>query len=126
MTQSQLSRFTLTAEQQELVRQGRRIVLSPEQQEYLDRAREQAAHERPEMLEQFQRMKKAASEATLSGTLRRATHRSGLDIDTMASRIEVSADLLCDFLEGSGTLPSDVLDRLAHELGLHLADAHRV
>ena len=83
----------------------------------LRRDREKIAAELPELLERGQRLDEAASENSLSGHLRRAIHRSRRPLKKVASEVGIDLFVLCDFLEGSRTLRSDVLDRLAQALG---------
>ncbi len=85
--------------------------------EQLRRDREKIAAELPELLERGQRLDEAASENSLSGHLRRAIHRSGQSVQKIAGEAGLDLFLLGDFLEGTRTLRSDVLDRLAQALG---------
>jgi hypothetical protein len=62
-------------------------------------------------------MEEAARENSLSGHLRNAIHRSGRPLKKIAADAGLHAFLLCDFLEGTRTLRSDVLDRLAQAVG---------
>jgi len=71
------------------------------------------ADELPELSERHQRMVEAKAEDTFSGHLRRAIHRSGRLVREIAAEAGVSSQVLCEFLEGTRTLRSDVLDRLA-------------
>ena len=80
-----------------------------------DRAK--IAAELPELLERGKRMDEAVSENSLSGHLRRAIHRSGLSLKKIAESAGMDVFLLRDFLEGTRTLRSDVLDRLAQAIG---------
>ena len=73
--------------------------------------------ELPELAHRDARMKKAAEEDTLCGHLRRAIHESRRPLRGIASDAGISTSLLCDFLEGTQTLTSDVLDRLAQGVG---------
>src|SRR5205085_6241579 len=84
--------------------------------------REKIAHELPELFERGQRLEEAAAENLLSGHLRRALHRSGRPLKTLAAAVGLDVFVLCDFLEGTRTLRSDVLDRLAQAIGatIHL------
>jgi hypothetical protein len=81
---------------------------------------EQLPHDRaliaeglPELGERHDRMVEAKSEDTFCGHLRRAIHRSGRIVREIAADAGVSSLTLCEFLEGTRTLRSDVLDRLA-------------
>lgn len=62
----------------------------------------------------------ANDEATLSGELRRAIHASDLSLAEIATRVNITAVMLDDFLTGERTLRSDILDRLADVLGYEL------
>ncbi len=90
--------------------------------EQLRRDRERIAAELPELMQRGQRLEEAAAENSLSGHLRRAVHRSGRPLKKIAAEVGLDVYLLCDFLEGTATLRSDVLDRLAQALGatIHL------
>jgi len=83
----------------------------------LRRDREKIAAELPELLERGQQLDEAASENSLSGHLRRAIHRSHRTLKKVASEVGIDPCVLCDFLEGSRTLRSDLLDRLAQAVG---------
>jgi hypothetical protein len=85
--------------------------------EQLRRDREKIAAELPELLERGQRLDEAASENSISGHLRRAIHGSRRPLKTVAAEVGIDVFVLCDFLEGTRTLRSDVLDRLAQAVG---------
>ena|SRR5947209_5050808 len=85
--------------------------------EQLRRDREKIAAELPELKERGQRLDEAAAENSLSGHLRRAIHQSGRSLKKIANEVGLDVFLLCDFLEGTATLRSDVLDRLAQAVG---------
>jgi hypothetical protein len=84
--------------------------------------REKFAAEIPELREQRKRLDEAAAENSLSGHLRRAIHRSGRPLKKVAAEAGLDVFVLCDFLEGTRTLRSDVMDRLAQAVGatIHL------
>ncbi len=90
--------------------------------EQLRRDREKITAELPELKERGQRLDEAAAENSLSGHLRRAVHQSGRPLKRIAAEVGLDVFLLCDFLEGTATLRSDVLDRLAQAVGaiIHL------
>ena len=90
--------------------------------EQLRRDREKIAAELPELIKRGQRLDEAAAENSLSGHLRRAIHRGGRPLKKIAAEVGIDVFILCDFLEGTATLRSDVLDRLAQALGakIHL------
>jgi hypothetical protein len=81
--------------------------------EQLRRDREKIAAELPELIERGRLLDEAASEDSLCGHLRRAIHRSGRPLKKIAAEVGLDVFVLCDFLEGTRTLRSDVLDRLA-------------
>ncbi len=81
--------------------------------EHLRRDREKIATELPELIERGRLLDEAAAENSLSGHLRRAIHRSGRPLKKIAAEAGLDVFVLCDFLEGTRTLRSDVLDRLA-------------
>lgn len=81
--------------------------------EQLRRDREKIAAELPELMERGRLLDEAAAENSLSGHLRRAIHRSGRPLKEIAAEVGLDVFVLCDFLEGTRTLRSDVLDRLA-------------
>src|SRR5947209_16055261 len=81
--------------------------------EQLRRDREKIAAELPELIERGRLLDEAAAENSLSGHLRRAIQRSGRPLKKIAAEVGLDVFVLCDFLEGTRTLRSDVLDRLA-------------
>ena len=85
--------------------------------EQLRRDRAKIAEELPELRERGLRLDEAASENSLCGHLRRAIHRSGQPLKKVAAAVGLDVFVLCDFLEGTRTLRSDVLDRLAQAVG---------
>lgn len=85
--------------------------------EQLRRDREKIASELPELLERGRRLDEAAAENSLSGHLRGAIHRCGRSLKSIAAEVGLDVFVLCDFLEGTRTLRSDVLDRLAQAVG---------
>lgn len=102
--------------------QPRRISreLTAEQLRRLEHQQQQIASELPNLAARDQMRKEAREEATLSGDLRRAVHRSSLSLTTIAERIGIDPVLLDDFLTGERTLRSDVMDRLATVLEFEL------
>jgi hypothetical protein len=87
--------------------------VSPELLEQLRRDRARIAEELPELGARHERMTEAKAEDTFSGHLRQAIHRSGRLVRDLAAEAGISSQVLCEFLEGTRTLRSDVLDRLA-------------
>src|SRR6266851_1498898 len=81
--------------------------------EQLRSDREKIATELPELIERGRLLDEAAAENSLCGHLRRALHRSGRPLKKIAAEVGLDVFVLCDFLEGTRTLRSDVLDRLA-------------
>lgn len=90
--------------------------------EQLRKDREKIAVELPELIERGRQLEEAAAENSLCGHLRRAIHRSGQPLKKLAALVGLDVFILCDFLEGTRTLRSDVLDRLAQAIGatIHL------
>jgi hypothetical protein len=95
--------------------------IPPELLARMKRDRELIDAELPELAQRDARMKKAADEETLCGHLRRAIHESRRPLRSLASDASIATSLLCDFLEGRQTLPSDVLDRLAQGVGANVS-----
>ena len=85
--------------------------------EQLRRDRETIAAELPELMERGHRLEEAGSEDSLCGLLRRAIHHCGKPLKQVAAEAGLDVLVLCDFLEGTRTLRSDVLDRLAQAAG---------
>src|SRR5438067_4822915 len=85
--------------------------------EQLRRDRKSIAQELPELLERGRRLDEAALEDSISGHLRQAIHSSGQPLKKIAAAVGIDAFVLCDFLEGTRTLRSDVIDRLAQAVG---------
>ena len=94
--------------------------LSEAEQMRLAENRRLIANELPDLQARDQMRKDAREEATVSGEVRRAVHRSGISLAELAASIGVSPIVLDDFLTGERTLRSDVLDRLANALGYKL------
>jgi transcriptional regulator with XRE-family HTH domain len=86
---------------------------SPELLAQLREERALIADELPELSERHERMVEAKEEDTFSGHLRKAVHHSGRLVRDLAAEAGVPSQTLCEFLEGTRTLRSDVLDRLA-------------
>jgi transcriptional regulator with XRE-family HTH domain len=102
--------------------QARRVTreLTSEEQNRLRQHREQVAAELPDLAARDCMRREAGEEATLSGELRRAVHRSSFSLTTIAERSGISPLALDEFHTGERTLRSDVLDRLAGILGFVL------
>jgi hypothetical protein len=85
--------------------------------------RERAAIETelPQIDERHERLAEAKAEDTFSGHLRRAIHASGRLVREIAADAGIPPQTLCDFLEGTQTLRSDVLDRLAQAVHATIA-----
>src|SRR5262245_39662351 len=92
-------------------------IVSEELLEQLRRDREKIASELPELMERGRQLEEAATENSLTGHLRRAVHHSGRPLKKIAAEVGLDVFVLCDFLEGTRTLRSDVLDRLAQAVG---------
>lgn len=86
----------------------------------LQRDRKTIAAELPELMERGRCLDEAASEDSLSGHLRGAIHQSGRPLKKIAAEAGLDVLALCDFLEGTRTLRSDVLDRLAQAVGANI------
>jgi len=95
--------------------------ISPELNEQLRRDRAKIADELPELTERHDRMMEAQAEDTFSGHLRRAVHHSGRLVREIAADAGIPSQTLCEFLEGTRTLRSDVLDRLAQAVDATIA-----
>jgi hypothetical protein len=95
--------------------------IPPELLEHTRRDRALIADELPELVERHDRMVEAEAEDTFSGHLRRAVHRSGRLAREIAAEAGIPSELLCEFLEGTRTLRSDVLDRVAQAVGAAIA-----
>jgi hypothetical protein len=95
--------------------------VSPELREQLRRDRAAIGEEWPELTERHDRMVEAQAEDTFSGHLRRAVHHSGRLVREVAADAGISSQALCEFLEGTRTLRSDVLDRLAQAVDAAIA-----
>jgi hypothetical protein len=94
---------------------------SHELSEQLRRDRARIADELPELSQRHDRMIEAREEDTFSGHLRRAVHGSGRLVREIAAEAGVSSEVLCEFLEGTRTLRSDVLDRVAQAVHATIA-----
>jgi hypothetical protein len=66
--------------------------------------------------------KEASLESTVSGSLRRAIHRSHVPLLEIATRVGITPAILDEFLTGERTLRSDIIDRLAIAVGLELKE----
>jgi hypothetical protein len=88
--------------------------------EQLRRDREKIATELPDLIERGRLLEEAAAENSLSGHLRGAIHRSGRPLKKIAAEVGLDVFVLCDFLEGTRTLRSDVLDRLAQAVAARI------
>jgi hypothetical protein len=104
------------------IRMRRRIhgTLTPAQQRRLEKARDQAAKELPDLIRRNQMRFEARKEKSFSGLLRRAIHRFPLSPMKIAERAEIEWADLADFLTGEKTLPSDAIDRLVTAVKLKL------
>ena len=101
--------------------------VSTELLDQLRQDRAKIADELPELTERHVRMVEAQAEDTFTGHLRGAVHRSGRLVREIASDTGISPQVLCEFLEGTRTLRSDVLDRLAQAVGATVVvEPHRV
>ncbi len=85
----------------------------PELAEQLRRDRELIAAERDDLQRRHELLQKAAAENTLCGHLRRAVHKVGRPLKAIAVHAGLDPFELCDWLEGTRALSSEVLDRIA-------------
>ncbi len=92
--------------------------ISPELMLRIRQDQQAVADELPDLKARDARMFDAAAEDTLCGHLRRAVHASPRPIRDIAKDSGIDSELLCDFLEGTRTLQSDVLDRLMQAAGV--------
>lgn len=95
--------------------------IPPELLAQLQRDRSAITAELPQLAEQHERMIEAKDEDTFSGHLRRAIHASGRLVREVAADAGIPSHTLCDFLEGTQTLRSDVMDRLAQAVHATIA-----
>ena len=96
----------------EKIRIRRRIhgALTPARQRRLEKAREQAAEELPDLIRRNQMRFDARKEKTFSGMLRRAIHKFPQSPTKIAERAEIDWPDFSDFLTGAKTLPSDAIE----------------
>lgn len=87
--------------------------ISPERMEDIRRSWPLLDAELAEMTERWERMCEAAAEPSLSGQLRRAVHDSGLQLKQVATAIGLDPIVLADWMEGTRSLRSELLDRIA-------------
>jgi hypothetical protein len=106
----------------EKVRVRRRIhgTLTPAQQRRLEKAREQAAEELPNLIRRNQMRFDARKEKSFSGLLRRAIHRFPQSPMKIAERAQIEWADFSRFLTGEKPLPSDAIDRLVKAVKLKL------
>src|SRR5438309_89013 len=106
----------------EKIRIRRRIhgTLTPAQQRRLEKAREQAAKELPELIRRNQMRFDARKEKSFSGLLRRAIHWFPQAPIKIAERAKIEWADFADFLTGEKTLSSDAIDRLVKVVKLKL------
>lgn len=97
--------------------------LTPEEIARLQKHRAAIAEELPDLVARNQLRKEAAEEQTLTGSIRRAIHASGISINRIAEQSGISLVMLDEFLTGERTLRSDVLDKLAATLRLQVQSA---
>ncbi len=103
--------------------QSNRVIveLTPEQEERLRQAQEDEEQCREQTIETGHRLKSAAEEQTVSGALRRAVHaHAGPGVTVLARKTGIPREALNAFLEASGTLSSEQIDRLAAEIDCQL------
>lgn len=88
-------------------------IIPTELAEQLRRDRELIANERDDLERRHDLLQKASAENTLCGHLRRAVHKSGRPLKAIAAEADLDPFELCDWLEGTRSLPSEMLDRIA-------------
>ncbi len=86
--------------------------ISRELREQIRRDRQAIEAELPELEERHTRMVEAKQEETFSGQLRRVIHGSGRLVREIAAEAGIPSQHLAEFLEGTRTLRSDVLERV--------------
>jgi hypothetical protein len=106
----------------EKIRVRRRIhgALTAAQQRRVEKARQQAAQELPDLIRRNQMRFDARKEKSFSGLLRRAIHRFPQSPMKIAERAKIEWEDLSDFLTGEKPLPSDAIDRLVKAVKLKL------
>ncbi len=67
--------------------------------------------------EQWDRLREAAAETSISGSLRRAIHAGRRTVNQLAKDVGLDSQDLSEWMQGVRTLRSDVLDRLGIALG---------
>ena len=87
--------------------------LSPERLDEIRRSWPLIEAELPDLIARMESMREASNEQSLCGELRRAVHHSGYTLTQVADRAGLEPDVLSDWLQGTHTLRSDVLDRIA-------------
>jgi predicted transcriptional regulator len=86
--------------------------IPPGLHEQIRRDREAIAAELPDLEERHARMVEAKQEDTFCGQLRRVIHGSGRLVREIAADAGIPSQHLAEFLEGTRTLRSDVLERI--------------
>src|SRR5687767_9771753 len=94
--------------------------LSPAEKDRLRDMQAKIRQELPDLIAKDSLRAEAEREPTFSGSLRQAIHKSGLTIDQVATKAAIDPAHLDEFLLGTRTLRSDVIDRLAFALGAKL------
>ena len=88
-------------------------MIPPELLEQLRLDRELIEAEREDLERRHELLQKAGAENTLCGHLRRVIHQSRQPLKVIATDAGLDPFELCDWLEGTRSLPSDTLDRIA-------------
>ena len=86
-----------------------------------DIRREWAAEDPEGTAEQWERLREAAAEASISGSLRRAIHSGGRTLNQLAKDVGIDSRQLSEWMQGERTLRSDILDRLGLALGVTIS-----
>lgn len=92
----------------------------PELADQLRRDRNLIAAEREDLERRHDLLQKAAAENTLCGHLRRAVHKAGRSLTAIAEDAGLDPFELCDWLEGTQPLSSEMLDRIATAAGVEI------
>ena len=82
-----------------------------------DIRRDWAAEDPDATAEQWERLREAAAEPSISGSLRRAIHAGRRTVIQLAQDIGLDSQDLSEWMQGVRTLRSDVLDRMGIALG---------
>src|SRR5437660_5109608 len=102
------------------IRRRIRGMLTPAQQQRIEKSRDQVAEELPDLIRRNQMRFDARKEKSFSGLLRRAIHRFPQTPMKIAERAKIEWADFSAFLTGEKPLPSDAIDRLVKAVKLKL------